>query len=71
MRKKMVDPKRSKEDYGLGEALFRLSQIFLDVEKETDPEHYAWMMKWNRALRKERLAREERLKIESEEPPRK
>jgi len=69
MRKKMVDPKRSKEDYGLGEALFKLSQIFLDVEKKTDPEHYAWLMKWNKALKKERLAREERLKIEKEEPP--
>lgn len=69
MTKKMVDPIGSQEDYWLWEALFKLSNLILTIEKETDPEHYAWMMKWNRALKKERLAREERLKIESEEPP--
>lgn len=69
MVKKMVDPIRSQEDYWLWEALFKLVNLLLTDEKERDPEHYAWMMKWDKALKKERLAREERLKIESEEPP--
>ena len=46
-----------------------MTNLLLTAEKERDPEHYAWIMKWNRALKKERLAREERLRIESEEPP--
>lgn len=71
MTNKMVDPKRSKEDYWLWEALHRMMQIFLQIDKETDPEHYAWFLKWNEALKKERLARERRLKIESQEPERK
>lgn len=65
----MVDPIRSQEDYWLWEALFKLSNLLLTVEKERDPEHYSWMMKWNKALKKERLAREDRLRIEGEEPP--
>lgn len=56
------------DDHGLWKALTEVFNLFMSVTKENDPKYYAWMMKRNTALRNERLAREKRLKIESQRP---
>lgn len=66
----MIATNSVKDDKWLSEALFKLTELFAEITRENEPEYYAWMMKWNAALRTERLAREKRMKIEWEEPPR-
>lgn len=68
---RVIKSTKEDDDKGLGKALYELSKIFLQVTKEKDPEYYAWMMKRNNALRKERLAREARQKIEKQRPEQK
>lgn len=71
LRMKKQTPTSSKDDHGLWKALHEFVQLAMEITKENDPRYYAWMMKRNDALRKEREAREERLKIENERPKRK
>lgn len=58
------------EEEEFGEALVKLVDLLLEITQEQEPEYYAWLMRWNSALKEERFARESRKQIESEEPKR-
>ena len=67
MTKPMIIPVQNEST--LGKDLCDLYNVLLEVTKEHFPEYYAWSVKWEDALRKERLAREKRMKIQAQEPP--
>lgn len=65
---RVVKSKKEDDDNGLGRALYELSKLLLKITKETDPEYYAWLLKRDKALKRERLAREARLRVEKQRP---